>query len=111
MLYILNLFFKKINFDWLEIDISLFQSIESKSGVSTEVYMKKLAENVNLQAGSWIYEGIDQLYLTIGKHQKIDLENPEKIRWLRELNINRMSFKDVGTPGKLLDTVNKLLYK
>jgi hypothetical protein len=45
--------------------VEVFQSVESSNGLSTELYMRKLAENMDLRMGPWKYAGVDKFYLTI----------------------------------------------
>lgn len=103
---------KEIKFDTVELNIEWIQSVESSSGVSTEIYMRQLAENINEQTQNlpWKYDGIDTLYLTIGHHQKVDLNDPTKIRMWRDMHVNGMKFQKIETPKQFIETLNNLLY-
>lgn len=104
-----ELIFKKLHFEELEVNVEVFQSVESSNGLSTELYMRKLAENMDLRMGPWKYAGVDKFYLTINRHQKVNLETPEKIMSWRDLNLH-VSFENVATPGDLLGILNTILY-
>lgn len=104
-----ELIFKKLHFEELEVNVEVFQSVESSDGLSTEIYMRKLAENLNLGTGAWEYAGVEKFYLTINRHQKVNLETPEKIKSWRDLN-SHVTFENVATPRDLLGILNTILY-
>lgn len=104
-----ELIFKKLHFEEFEVNVEVFQSVESSNGLSTELYMRKLAENMDLKMGPWKYAGVDKFYLTINRHQKVNLETPEKIKSWRDLN-SHVSFENVATPRDMLGILNTILY-
>ncbi|NCC59350.1 MAG: hypothetical protein EOM12_00170 [Verrucomicrobiae bacterium] len=104
-----ELIFNKLHFEELEVNVEVFQSVESSDGLSTEVYMRKLAENMDLGMGPWKYSGVDKFYLAINRHQKVNFETPEKIKSWRDLN-SHVSFENVATPRDLLGILNTILY-
>ena len=104
-----ELIFNKLHFEELEVNVEVFQSVESSDGLSTEVYMRKLAENMDLGMGPWKYSGVDKFYLAINRHQKVNFETPEKIKSWRDLN-SHVSFENVATPRDLLRILNTILY-
>ena len=105
-----NLLFKNLKFSDLQLNISVFQSVEGKDGLSTEFYMKKLAKNMDLKLDPWVYSGIDNFYLSLGTHQIVSLEQPERIWRKRQLNLENQQFENIKTPAELIDILNKILY-
>ena len=105
-----NLLFKNLKFSDLQLNISVFQSVEGKDGLSTEFYMKKLAKNMDLKIDPWVYSGIDNFYLSLGTHQIVSLEQPERIWRKRQLNLENQQFENIKTPAELIDILNKILY-
>jgi len=101
--------FKKLSFERLEVNIETFQTVEDSSGLSTETYMRKLAKNITMEMGSWEYTGVENFYLRVGRHQRVDLETPDKIKSWRDLNVET-SAKSIATPGELITILNTILY-
>ncbi len=104
-----ELILRKIRFEELEVSVEVFQSVESSDGLSTEIYMRKLAENIDLGTGFWEYAGVEKFNLTINRHQKVSLEIPEKIKSWRDLNTH-VTFENIASPGDLLGILNTILY-
>ena len=70
--------------------------------------MRKLAK-ILFGMGSWEYTGVENFYLRVGRHQRVDLETPDKIKSWRDLNVET-SAKSIATPGELITILNTILY-